>query len=255
MNNAPAFSTVDYEVMSGLACVQLNRPDNLNAVVPRLVNDLCDALQKAIDDNVSALVLGGRGRAFCAGFDLKADRSARTHDEHVAELERVHDVTRLIRRARFPVVSAVHGYALGNGCEFAIAADLVVASESAIFGFPEVSWGLGITGGITSLLPMVVGLHRAKSLVFLGEHFTAQQAFELGLVHQVVPDGEHLTAALALAERLAAQPRAALERAKRALDAPYLTALDAAYRLEIEHALEAGQSPEAAELRAQYGDR
>jgi enoyl-CoA hydratase/carnithine racemase len=245
-------SLVDYDVDDGCARILLNRPHRLNAVVPELVEDLSSTLERAIADGVAVAILAGRGKAFCAGFDLKADRTSRTPAEHLQQLNRIQDVTRLLRRAPFPVISAVHGYALGNGCEFALAADLVVASEEAMFGFPEVSWGLGVTGGVTALLPLIVGLHRAKALVMLGERFSAMDAAAIGLVHRVVPAGQHLHAAAEVAASLARQPANALTRAKRALDASYGPALEAAYQLEIEHALAAGQSTETAEAIARY---
>jgi enoyl-CoA hydratase/carnithine racemase len=245
---------VDYELQGRCAWIHLNRPHQLNAVVPELVEDLSSSLERAIADDVAVAVLAGRGTAFCAGFDLKADRSSRTPTEHLEQLDRIQDVTRLVRRAPFPIVSAVHGYALGNGCEFALAADLVVASEDAMFGFPEVSWGLGVTGGVTALLPLVVGLHRAKALVMLGERFSASDAAAMGLVHRVVPHGQHLDAAAELADTLARQPPQALARAKHALDASYSAALDAAYQLEIDHALTAGKLAETAQAIARYNE-
>jgi enoyl-CoA hydratase/carnithine racemase len=247
-------SLVEYDVHDRRAWIHLNRPQRLNAVVPELVDDLSAALERAIADDVAVAVLAGRGRAFCAGFDLKADRSSRTPAEHRQQLDRIQDVTRLMREARFPVISAVHGYALGNGCEFALAADLVVASEEAMFGFPEVSWGLGVTGGVTALLPLVVGLHRAKALIMLGDRFSAHDAAAMGLVHRVVPSGQHLEAASELADRLTRQPPQALARAKHALDASYSSAVEAAYRLEIDHALTAGQLSETAEAIAAYDE-
>ncbi|MFD9813356.1 enoyl-CoA hydratase/isomerase family protein [Streptomyces sp. NPDC059080] len=102
-----------------------------------------------------------------------------------ARLDRIQDVTRLIRDAPFPVVAAVHGYALGAGCEFALSCDLVVAAEGTRFGFPEVGVGLSVTGGVSRLLTGAVGPIKAKELILLGEHFDAQEARRLGLVTRV----------------------------------------------------------------------
>ena len=154
--------TVRYDCHDGIAVITLNRPTRLNAVVPDLVEQLCGALGQARADDVSACVLTGAGRAFCAGHDLRHVQEPISEAEDRRRLQRVQDVTRLIRQAPFPVIAAVHGYALGAGCEFALCCDLVTASRDAVFGFPEVSVGLGVTGGISRLLPLTVGMAKAK---------------------------------------------------------------------------------------------
>jgi 2-(1,2-epoxy-1,2-dihydrophenyl)acetyl-CoA isomerase len=246
-------STVDYEVEEGIAWVHLARPDRLNAVVPKLVDELCAALQRAADEDVGALVLAGRGRAFCAGFDLKHDRGDRTELGHRRQLEGIQDVTRLIRRVPFAVVTAVQGYALGNGCEFALAGDVVLAAEDAAFGFPEVSYGLSVTGGISTLLVQAVGQYRAKDLLLFGERFTAHQALEWGLVSRVVPAPALRKEAEKAARTLASRPRAALVRAKRAIDLATSAALETAYAIEIEQALVAGRSSETQQAIGRFG--
>src|SRR5215471_20194463 len=176
---------VGYQVADGIAVVTLNRPHRLNAVVPELVEGLCAALSQARADQVGACVLTGAGRAFCSGYDLKQEPELISENEDRRRLQRTQDVTRLVRQAPFPVIAAVHGYALGAGCEFALCSDLVVAASDAQFGFPEVSVGLGVTGGISRLLPLAVGMARAKELVLLGEDYSAAQALELGLINWV----------------------------------------------------------------------
>lgn len=237
-------STVLYSVEGNIASIALNRPHSLNAVIPQLVRDLHDALQRAVAERVSAAIIRGEGKAFCAGFDLKYDRSQRTELGHRRELDVLQEVTRLIRRADFPVITAVHGYALGNGCEFALAGDLVVAAEGTQFGFPEVSWGLSVTGGISSLLTQAVGPYRAKELILLGDRFTAEQAHAWGLVNQVTSEQNLIPLARKLATELAGLPLSAIVRAKRVIDAVSSGSLEAALALEVEHALVAGKSEE-----------
>ncbi len=164
------------------------------------------------------MVLAGRGRAFCAGHDLKEPAPAEDEAAGRQRLQRIQDVTRAIRSFPGPVIAAVHGYALGAGAEFALGCDLVVAAQDARFGFPEVGVGLSVTGGISALLPRTVGPVRAKELLFLGEHLSAEDAHRLGLVNRVVAAGSHEQAALDLAQRLVAQPPAALALAKSLLD-------------------------------------
>ncbi len=209
---------VEYGSDEGVARIHLNRPQRLNAVVPELVEELVRALARARAERVRAVVLAGNGRAFCSGHDLKAETPVLEARASRERLDRIQEVTREIRRAPFPVIAAVHGYALGAGCEFALGCDLVVAAEDARFGFPEVSVGLSVTGGISRLLTAAVGALKAKELVLLGEHFTAADAFRLGLVARVVAAGAHETAALEIAAGLAAKPPYALALAKHSID-------------------------------------
>ncbi len=215
---------VTYERHGPVARIWLNRPERLNAVNATLVEGLVDALSRAIDERVGAAILAGRGRAFCSGHDLKDDDS---------DPQRLQDVTRAVRRAPFPVITAVHGYALGSGCEFALCSDLVVAAEDAVFGFPEVEVGLGVTGGISHVLPLAVGIARAKELVLLGERFDAGQAERLGLINRVVPHDVLHDEALAMAQQLASKPQGALARAKEVLDRGSQVTLEAALDLEV----------------------
>jgi 2-(1,2-epoxy-1,2-dihydrophenyl)acetyl-CoA isomerase len=229
-------TTVRYEQREDIALITLDRPHRLNAVTPELVEDLVAALEQATRDDVGAAILRGAGRAFCAGHDLKHD-DVRPESEERRRLEHVQDVTRKIRQAPFAVIAAVHGYALGAGCEFALCADLVIAADTAVFGFPEVSVGLGITGGISHVLPTTVGLAKAKELVLLGEHFPAAVAAELNLVNFVVGEDHLRERAWALACTLRDRPRRALCLAKQSLDRGAEAGIDAAYAREVAGAL------------------
>jgi 2-(1,2-epoxy-1,2-dihydrophenyl)acetyl-CoA isomerase len=227
---------VDYELSESVARVYLNRPHRLNAVVPELTAGLVAALARAGEDGARVVVLAGRGRAFCSGYDLKEELPPETVLTTRLRVEQIQDVTRAIRRFPGPVIAAVHGYALGAGCEFALGCDLVVAAEDAQFGFPEVSVGLSVTGGISRLLPLLVGPVRAKELLLLGERFGAARALELGLVNQVAVTGQHEQAAGVLAARLRDQPRLALALAKQALDRGADCALEEAMAAEVDFA-------------------
>ncbi|GLY70247.1 enoyl-CoA hydratase/isomerase family protein [Amycolatopsis taiwanensis] len=237
-----------------VATLTLNRPAKLNAVIPELVDELCTALEGAIRTGVGALVLAGAGRSFCSGHDLEANSPADDLGQLRAQLERIQDVTRLVRAAPFPVISKVHGYALGAGCEFALCSDLVVAARDAEFGFPEVGVGLSITGGISRLLPTAVGLVTAKELVLLGERFGAPRAKELGLVNLVVERNELDDAVWRWATALAARPRLAMRLAKAALDNG-VGELDSAFETEIGHAMVTQVSPGARQAAAGFVGR
>ena len=145
------------------------------------------------------------------------------------------DVTRKVQQLPAPVIAAVHGFALGAGCEFALCCDLVVAHPSAVFGFPEVEVGLGVTGGISHLLPLFVGPAKAKELVLLGTRIDATEALRLGLVNAVTDDP--LATAGAWAAELASRPRLAVSLAKISLDCGPHGGIDAAYELEIVNSL------------------
>jgi 2-(1,2-epoxy-1,2-dihydrophenyl)acetyl-CoA isomerase len=227
---------VEYELSDSVARIYLNRPHRLNAVVPELTAGLVAALARAGQDGARVVVLAGHGRAFCSGHDLKEHLPPETVLATRLRVEQIQDVTRAIRRFPGPVIAAVHGYALGAGCEFALGCDLVVASEDTQFGFPEVSVGLSVTGGISRLLPLLVGPVRAKELLLLGERFRAARALELGLVNKVVPADEHEQAAAAMAARLASLPPLALALAKQALDRGIDCALEEAMAAEVDFA-------------------
>ncbi|MFZ3578705.1 enoyl-CoA hydratase/isomerase family protein [Virgibacillus sp. DJP39] len=247
--------TVSYELIDGIACIYLNRPNSLNAVIPQLIDELNESLERAEHDRVSVVLISGRGRAFCAGHDLKQDKQEQTETELRGHLQRLQDVTRKIRQAPSPVIAAVHGYALGAGCEFALCCDLIIAENNTEFGFPEVGVGLSVTGGISHLLPMTVGLSKAKELLFLGERFTAKEAKNLGLINYVVAPGELENEAMELATRLSNLPQASLSRAKLVLNHGSQSTIDSAYEIEVEHVLSTTISEEARKAADNFKSR
>jgi enoyl-CoA hydratase/carnithine racemase len=242
------------DVEGGLRVLTLNRPHRLNAILPELLEDLVAALQAADSDaSVRAVVLTGAGRAFCAGDDLK-DFDAQTADEAStrAYIERIQDVTRAIMLGSKPVIGAIRGWAVGGGLEWVINCDFAVAAVGTRFFFPEISLGVFVTGGVTLLLPRLVGLQRARELILLGERFDAAQAHAWGLVWKVVPDGELMTEALALARRIAALPA---ERARdlRRILAGEAGRLEAAMAAETEATIRGFLDPETARRVAGFG--
>ncbi|OQO92654.1 enoyl-CoA hydratase [Saccharomonospora piscinae] len=245
-------TTVDVEIDERVATVWLNRPHRLNAVTPELVDDLLGALGALGAKDVGAVVLAGRGRAFCSGHDLK--QPPPEQDSRV-RLERLQDVTRALRALPQPVVAAVRGYAIGAGAEFALGCDLVYAADDAVFAFPEVGLGLSVTGAASRLLPLLVGPARAKELVLLGERVDAATASQLGLVNAVVPAAELAEHAAGVARALAGKPASAVALAKRALDRGVDSAVETALELEVSHALVTEHTPEVARSAAEFGDR
>ncbi|MFC4944422.1 enoyl-CoA hydratase/isomerase family protein [Pseudonocardia sp. GCM10023141] len=248
----PRNSTAEFTADGAIGTIRLNRPERLNAVDPALVEDLLAALAAARAADVRALVLTGNGPAFCAGHDLKQEPQPHDPAAARARIDRIQDVTRALRAAPFPVIAAVHGYALGAGCEFALGCDLVVADETAQFGFPEVSVGLSVTGGISRLLTLTVGPIKAKELVLLGARFGAAEGATLGLVTRVTAPGEHESTARALATELAGRPPFALALAKELLDAGLDGTLEDAFDREVGAALRTEHSGEDAAARAGF---
>lgn len=244
--------SVDYTYDGTVAQLHLARPERLNAVVPALTDALAAGLRRAEADGARAVVLAGRGRAFCAGHDLKEPEPVETVLETRARLEAIQDVTRLVRRFPGPVVAAVHGYALGAGAEFALACDVVVAAEDAAFGFPEVSVGLSVTGGVSRLLPVLVGWARAKELLLLGERVSGAEAAAMGLVARAVPAGQHEEVALELARRVAARPPLSVSLAKQVLDLGLDATIEEAMAREVDHAVLTSLSGEGEAPREEF---
>jgi enoyl-CoA hydratase len=204
-----SFEDIIYEKHQALAIIKLNRPAVLNAVRDRLWEEIEQAVMDVQrDPKVRVLIFTGEGRAFSVGADLKDlkqlfEQGIHT-DEFRADVDRMQSVTQSIIEMPKPTIAAVNGYALGAGAELAILCDIRIASEKAMFGFPEVNAGLFETNGVTQLLPRLVGLGKAKELMMTGEFVNAEEAKRIGLVERVVPHDELMAQAIALANKIAA---------------------------------------------------
>jgi len=193
------------ETRGAVRLLTMNRPKKLNALNADLVNALTEALLAIQhDDAVAAVILAGAGRAFCPGMDTSAPRLLTTENRKglVQSADESIALFKLLARIDKPVIAAVHGYALGAGCSLAFGSDLVVAAESARFGYPELRAGL-TASTVTAHAVHVMGRKIAFELLTLCENITPQRAYELGLVNRVVPDDQLLQAALGMAEIIA----------------------------------------------------
>ena len=214
--------TVDLTKEDSAARILLNRPEALNAWNEQFGRDLLDAVTTvAGDDSVRAVMITGAGRGFSSGADLKEQRS--TTDDSVPDLSaRLRDVYHPIitglREMPKPVIAAVNGPAVGIGCSLALAADLIVAAESAYFLLAFVNIGLIPDGGSTAFLPARIGYARAAEMAMLGERVPADQALDWGLINRVVPDEELEGAGEALLQLLAQGPTTSYAGAKRLLN-------------------------------------
>ncbi len=247
--------TVLSRLSEGVRTVSLNRPDRLNAINPTLLADLKAALDTAdADPETKVVVLRGEGRAFCAGDDLKEfDQQVGTEAETRAYIESIQDITRAIVLGDKMVVGAVHGWAVGGGLEWMINCDLAILAEGTRCFFPEVSLGLFVTGGVTRLLPAMVGLTKAREMILFGERFDASQALEMGLAWKVVPEARLVAEAEATARRIAALPGHAVSALKQVLARAPDSGLEAAMALETEATLGGFLDPETAQIIARFG--
>ena len=215
--------TVNLERRGGELRITLNRPDTMNAWNKQLGYDLLAAVREAReDDAVRAVVITGAGRAFSSGADLKAgfDPTPEGYPDVQSVLHQVyHPIIAGLRHLPKPVLAAVNGPAVGIGCSLALAADLIVARESAYFLLAFINIGLVPDGGSSLLLPERIGLARATEMAMLGERIGARQALEWGLVNRVVADDELEASVDALAARLATGPTGAYAAIKQQYNA------------------------------------
>jgi enoyl-CoA hydratase/carnithine racemase len=208
-----------------VALLRLNRPEARNALSPELMEELAAAIEVLdADTGVRCIVIAGSDEVFAAGADIRALRE-RTFEETLS-----HPATAFWRRvaaAKTPLVAAVSGFALGGGCELALLCDLIVASETAEFGQPEITLGIIPGGGGTQRLARVLGKQRAMELVLTGRRIGAREAERLGLVNEVADEGEWRELAMELAQRIARRPPIAVRLAKQAVLAADETGLAA----------------------------
>jgi enoyl-CoA hydratase/carnithine racemase len=240
-------STVTLHTDGALSVITLNRPHRLNAMNDALLRDLHTQLQGAhADPATEVIVLTGAGRAFCAGDDLKEFDAQAASPTAIAEsADDIQRVTRAIMGGPKLVIGAVHGYAVGGGFEWMLNCDMVVAAEDLVAFFPEMQLGHFVTGGVTCLLPLAVGYQRAMELIVLGERLSARQLHALGLVNRVVPTGQALPEALALARTVAERSPVATRLLKKAL-VGQSSALTAALETERQNAMTCFANPDTA---------
>jgi enoyl-CoA hydratase len=207
---------VRVEREDGIAVLTIDRQEKLNALDPQVTEEIGQALLELEAEGPRAIIVTGAGeRSFVAGADISAMRvMSPLEAKRFSEIG--HAAMALLDRSPVPTIAAVNGYALGGGCEVAIACDLRIAAENATFGFPEVTLGILPGMGGTQRLPRLVGPAFAKELILTGRRIGAREAREIGLVNRVVPQGEALKAARELAAEIAANGPLAVRHAKAA---------------------------------------
>ncbi|HSE23134.1 MAG TPA: enoyl-CoA hydratase-related protein, partial [Pyrinomonadaceae bacterium] len=226
--------------------------DRLNALNVAVAEDFIAAVHEAIEKGARAIVLTGAGRAFSAGGDLREMQEIATREGRVEAffdepLRLLNEVVLLIRSVSIPFIAAVNGIASGGGCNLALACDVVIAAKSAKFNQAFIKIGLSPDCGGTFFLPRLIGLRRAVELMLTGDLIDAERAQQMGMINSVVEDGELMKHALAIAEKLAAAPTAAIGQIKQLVDAGAAAALAMQLDRERLAQIKMGQTKDFAE--------
>jgi enoyl-CoA hydratase len=213
------YTTILTETRGRVGLATLNRPEAMNALNPTILGELMDALEAFdADDNVGAMVITGSEKVFAAGADIKF--MAEASEEDMRQSPFIDSFDR-IRKVKKPIIAAVSGWALGGGCELAMSCDMIVASEKAKFGQPEITIGVIPGAGGTQRLTLAVGKAIAMEMVLNNRTLSAQEALQFGLANRVVPVESFLNDALSLAEEVAARAPVAVRAGKEAVNAVF----------------------------------
>jgi len=230
--------TVLYSRDGNVGIITLNRPERLNAINGGLLRDFIEQLETAREDKeVISVILTGAGRAFCAGEDLKESSAGKSFETWIEETDGLQEIQRMIMSLGKPLIAAVQGYALGGGCEFAMSCDIRIATEDAKFGFPETEVGLTVTTAGTKLLTQIVGLGKAKELVFTGEFVDAHEALHIGLANKVVPAETLIDEALGMANKIGEKSPLALKLSRIAIEQGLHSSFEQILEIEANHLL------------------
>lgn len=209
-SNAITNETITVRDEGAIRYITLNRPDKLNAMNRLLSDELSAALRATDQDpNVSVMVIAGRGRAFCAGADLSDMGEAPSSREVADSVSHSIAFYQQMVTLNTPMIAAVHGYALGGGCNLAISCDMVVAADNAVFGYPEVKLGMP-AAGVSPPLVHQIGRKAAFELLVLCENIGAKKALELGMINRIVSPDQLLDTASEIARQLASYNHDAL---------------------------------------------
>ena len=225
-----AYETIKVEKKGKVGVITLNRPDALNALNTPMNREIAQALEKfEADRKIGCVVLTGSEKAFAAGADVK-EMHPKTYMEAYKE-DFIHEWEH-VARARIPVIAAVSGYALGGGCELAMMCDFIIASDTAVFGQPEINLGILPGAGGTQRLTRLVGKSKAMEMCLTGRFMDAEEAERTGLVSRVVPAGKLMEEALKAAEKIAGLSRPAVYMVKESVNRAYETTLAEGIRFE-----------------------
>lgn len=213
-----------------VALIRINRPKELNALSTQLMQELRDALQQLDrDDNVRSIIVTGNEQAFAAGADIKQMADKSSTDMLLIDQFSTWDQIRKIKK---PIIAAVSGFCLGGGCELAMTCDMIIASETARFGQPEIKIGVMPGAGGTQRLARTIGKARAMEMILTGRFITAEEALAMGMVNKVVPVEMYLREAVSLAREIAQMSPIAIQLAKESVNRAFETPLDEGLQFE-----------------------
>lgn len=227
-----SWSNLLFKKEGNIGILSINRPDALNALNSIVLDELNEAMDVINnDEDVHVIILTGEGRAFVAGADIGEMKNMNPIEAR-AFAEKGLSLFRKIELLEKPVIAAVNGFALGGGCELSMSCDIRIASEKAKFGQPEV--GLGITPGFagTQRLSRLVGISRAKELIFTCDIISAEEAYRIGLVNKVVSGQELMTSAIEMANKILSKSQLAIRYANTAINRGIETDLDTGMAIE-----------------------
>ncbi|MGW8192680.1 MAG: enoyl-CoA hydratase-related protein [Desulforhopalus sp.] len=224
------YENIIYQKEENIAVITFNRPEAMNALNNQTRAEFREAIDAvAADDEIKVLILTGSGKSFVAGSDIKEFNKT---TPFVA-----HNIVRLgemVEKLEKPVIAAVNGFCLGGGCEIAMGCDIIIASEKAKFGQTEINIGIIPGGGGTQRLQRLIGVCRAKELIYTGDIIRADEADRIGLVNRVVPMDELMPTAKEMAKKIATKSAAALKLAKTAINRGMQTNLESGLKYEYE---------------------
>jgi enoyl-CoA hydratase/carnithine racemase len=205
---------------NGIALLTLNRPGAMNALDRQMTGELRRTIAEIeADPDIRVVLVSGAGeKAFCVGVDLKERQKLSDAEAHTYRHDHLFPMYRELDGMETPSIAVVNGHALGGGFEIALACDLIVASETANFGLPEVKWGLIPSAGGCTKLPKLIGAARAKEIILTARTIAPDEALGLGIINRVVPAAQRMEAGRELAGQIAAHARLAVRTAKRCLD-------------------------------------
>ncbi len=254
-----AYETILYEVADEIATITLNRPSRLNAYIPKMGNELVEAMSQAdADEAVRVIILTGMGRAFCAGADMGSfaqDIKARDSGGSAQPDFRIWTYPLLMQNLKKPTIAAINGYSLGVGCTITLVCDVRIAAEEAKIGvvFPRV--GLVTELGSTYLLPRLIGASNAAEMMLTGRQFTAQECYRMGLLSHVVSRDRLIAKAREIAEEMLQCSPTSLALTRQALYAGMKGTIENALHFELLAIESCFQSPEHKEYVSAFNEK
>jgi enoyl-CoA hydratase len=211
------FECIIYEKEKAIATIKLNRPKVLNALNKQLWLDFHAALEDAkMDPAVKVLIVTGEGRAFSTGADQKESKSINL-EEYREQLVEFQEISRKLIRFEKPTIAAINGYALGSGCELALACDIRIAAEDAQIGTPQAKVASSVTGGAIRLIQDLIGPGRAREFLFTGDYILGKEAERIGLVNKAVPPDQLMDTARVMANKIAEKSDFSIKMIKKGL--------------------------------------